>query len=96
MRPAGIVSKLLLAGAYALLLSGCVTATVQQVRQAETAMTEDDAIVVMGRRNRPSQGEAELDFIDCVSRNMGSGSNSVQVILGLVWSVQLQTGWPPT
>jgi len=63
-----------------LMLAGCVTATVQQVRQTETAMTEDDAIVVMGRRNRPSQGEAELDFIDCVSRNMGSGSNSVQVI----------------
>ena len=64
----------------ALVLSGCVTATVQQVRQIETAMTEDDSIVVMGRRNRPSQGEAELDFIDCVSRNMGSGSNRVQVI----------------
>jgi hypothetical protein len=63
-----------------LLLSGCVTATVQQVRQIETGMTADDAIVVMGRRNRPSQGEAELDFIDCVSRNMGSGSNRVQVI----------------
>jgi hypothetical protein len=64
----------------ATLLSGCVTATVQQVRQTETAMAEGDSIVVMGRRNRPSQAEAELDFIDCVSRNMGSGSGSVAVI----------------
>jgi hypothetical protein len=62
------------------LLSGCVTATVQQIRQTATAMGEGDSIVVMGRRNRPSKAEAELDFIDCVSRNMGSGADGVQVI----------------
>lgn len=61
-------------------LSGCVTATIQQVRQTATAMNEGDSIVVMGRRNRPSSAEAELDFIDCVSRNLGSGENGVQVI----------------
>ncbi len=62
------------------ILAGCVTATVEQVRQAETSMSAEDAIVVIGRRNRPSQGEAEMDFIECVSRNMGSGSDGVQVI----------------
>lgn len=62
------------------LLSGCVTSTVQQVRQTATSMNEGDAIVVMGRRNRPSQAEAELDFIDCVSRNMSSGATGVKVI----------------
>ena len=61
-------------------LGGCVTSTVQQVRQTPTAMQEGDSIVVIGRRNRPSQAEAELDFIDCVSRNVGSGSGGVQVI----------------
>lgn len=61
-------------------LSGCVTATIQQVRQTATAMNEGDSIVVMGRRNRPSSAEAEMDFIDCVSRHLGSGANSVQVI----------------
>lgn len=61
-------------------LSGCVTATIQQVRQTATAMNEGDSIVVMGRRNRPSSAEAEMDFIDCVSRHLGSGENSVQVI----------------
>ena len=77
---AKFVGRILAAAVLAMLLSGCVTATVQQVRQTETAMDADDSIVVMGRRNRPSQGEAELDFIDCVSRNMGSGANRVQVI----------------
>ncbi len=65
---------------FAALLSGCVTATVQQVRQTETAMSSGDSIVVLGRRNRPSQAEAEHDFIDCVSRNMASGDKGVQVI----------------
>ncbi|MEM7100309.1 MAG: hypothetical protein AAF541_18730 [Pseudomonadota bacterium] len=61
-------------------LSGCVTATVQQVRETTTSMTTDDAIVVMGRRNRPSQSESELDFVDCVARNVAAGEDGVQVI----------------
>ena len=36
--------------------------------------------MVLGRRNRPSQSQTELDFIDCVSRNMGGGSDGVAVI----------------
>ncbi len=62
------------------LLAGCVTATVQQVRETATAMNEEDSIVVLGRRNRPSKAEAELDFVECVSRNLSSGENPVQVI----------------
>ncbi|XOV81549.1 MAG: hypothetical protein ACFHXK_11755 [bacterium] len=65
---------------FVLALSGCVTSTVQQVRQTPTAMQDGDSIVVIGRRNRPSQAEAELDFIDCVARNVSSGSDGVQVI----------------
>jgi len=65
---------------FMIFLSGCVTSTVQQVRQTPTAMQEGDSIVVIGRRNRPSQAEAELDFIDCVGRTVGSGRDGVQVI----------------
>lgn len=61
-------------------LGGCVTATVEQVRQTATTMTEEDSIVVIGRRARPSEQEAELDFIECVSRNMGAGADAVKVI----------------
>ncbi|MEM7079435.1 MAG: hypothetical protein AAF513_12475 [Pseudomonadota bacterium] len=63
-----------------LLLGGCVTNTVQQVREASTGITDSDSIVVLGRRNRPSQSEAEMDFLDCVSRNMASGTDAVQVV----------------
>ena len=71
---------LLLLIATIAVLSGCVTATVQQIRQTATTMNEGDSIVVMGRRNRPSSAEAELDFIDCVSRNLSKGKDGVQVI----------------
>lgn len=60
--------------------TGCVTATVQEIRQSATSMADGDAIVVLGRRNRPSTTQTELDFVDCVSRNMSGGSNSVAVI----------------
>ena len=76
-------------------MSGCVTSTVQQVRQTNTAMNTGDSIVVMGRRNRPSEAEAELDFIDCVSKNMGSGQNGVQIITEQIFMDQLFPWFEP-
>ena len=61
-------------------LSGCVTSSVQQIRESATGMVEGDAVVVLGRRNRPSQTQTELDFIDCVSSNMSGGDDSVAVV----------------
>lgn len=67
-------------GLTAIIASGCVTSTVEQVRESATGLSEGDSIVVLGRRNRPSQTQTELDFIDCVSNNMARGSNGVAVI----------------
>ena len=64
----------------AFVLGGCVTATVQEVREGHTELGEGDAVVVLGRRDRPSGSETELDFVGCVSRNMGGGSNGVSVV----------------
>ena len=61
-------------------LGGCVTATVQEVREADTAMAAGDSIVVLGRRSQPATAETELDFISCVAGNMGRGGNAVSVI----------------
>lgn len=60
--------------------SGCVTSTIEQVRESETGMTDGDSVVVLGRRNRPSQTQTELDFIECVSENMEDGTRGVAVI----------------
>ncbi len=61
-------------------LGGCVTATVQEVREGHTELADGDSVVVLGRRNRPSSGETELDFVSCVTRNIASGSDRIAVV----------------
>ena len=62
------------------LLGGCVTATVQEIRETDTAMSGADAIVVLGHRSQPTAAETELDFVSCVANNMGRGANALNVI----------------
>ena len=61
-------------------LGGCVTATVQEVRESDTGMAAGDSIAVLGRRSQPATAETELDFISCVANNMGRGANAVSVV----------------
>ena len=65
--------------AVAMVLSGCVTATVQQVREAHTGIDEDDRVVVLGRKDK-SRNETETDFIDCVSEQITKKSDGVNVM----------------
>lgn len=76
MKPARITSILLACAG----LAGCVTATVQEVRETATAMSTGDSIVVLGRRSQPTAAETELDFISCVADNMGRGQNALNVV----------------
>lgn len=62
------------------LLGGCVTATVQQVREASTGLSDTDAIVVLGRKDRPSSDETEMNFVRCVGDRMGKGGQRMNVI----------------
>ncbi|MEJ2089657.1 MAG: hypothetical protein P8Y69_14535 [Gammaproteobacteria bacterium] len=59
---------------------GCVTATVQQVREASTGISDTDAIVVLGRKSRPTSDETEVNFVRCVGDRMGRGSRGMHVI----------------
>ena len=62
------------------LLGGCVSATVQQVREADTGMETGDSIVVLGRKERPTSEETELNFVRCVSNNVAKGGDGISVI----------------
>ncbi len=62
------------------LLTGCVTATVQEIRETDTAMTGGDTVVVLGRRSQPTTDETELDFITCVADNLDRGAQGLNVI----------------
>ncbi len=61
-------------------LSGCVSATVEQIRQKETGIIAGDAVVIIGRTNRPSADETEMDFIGCVAKGLANNSRGLSVI----------------
>ena len=44
-------------------LLGCVTSTVQEIRETSTSVSSTDTVVVLGKRDRPSSQETELDFV---------------------------------
>jgi hypothetical protein len=75
MNPRPLVVLLL-----AFVLPGCVTSTVQEVREADTGMESHESIVVLGRRTLPSNTETEFGFVSCVSRNMRGGRDGIKVI----------------
>lgn len=68
-------SILLGLGLLAFGAAGCVTSTVQEIRQATTGIENNETVVVMGRRNRPTTGQTEDNFIGCVSRHLESDKN---------------------
>ncbi len=55
----------------AILLSGCVNASVQEVRMAATGITSKEAVVILGRRQKVGY-ETEADFVDCVGKELAS------------------------
>ena len=61
-------------------MAGCVSSTIQEVREARTSMDVDDYMVVLGKRDRPNSNETELNFISCISKNIASGSDALNVI----------------
>ncbi len=60
-------------------LSGCVTTTVQEIRQAATGIGESESVVVLGRHDNAAD-ESEDDFVSCVSNNLGGGRDKIGVI----------------
>ena len=66
---AGLLLPVLLL--FGLLLSGCVNASVQEVRMASTGITSTEAVVILGRRQKVGY-ETEPDFVDCVAKELAS------------------------
>jgi len=61
------------------IVPGCVTATVQEVREGSTGISADESIVVLGRRHK-TRGETESGFVDCVSRAVAGGNRDFGVM----------------
>lgn len=76
------ITRLLILTASGYFMTGCVTATVQEVREAETGMLEGESVVVLGRKADPRGTETEEDFVSCIGRNMGSGAGGQVGVVG--------------
>ena len=61
------------------LLSGCVTTTVQEIRQASTGIGDAESVVVLGRHDNAA-AESEGDFVSCVSSNLAGGKRGIGVV----------------
>ena len=64
---------------FSLLISGCVSSTIQQVRQAETGITGDEAVVILGR-NHNNRDETKKSFVNCVANKTSAGGQGVRVV----------------
>lgn len=66
-------------GLLLVVLAGCVTSTIQEVRESPTGLSGEESVVVLGRRHKG--GDATEDkFVDCVSDRLGRGKDGLGVI----------------
>jgi hypothetical protein len=69
----------LVVATFAALLTGCVTTTVQEIRQASTGIGDTESVVVLGRHDNAA-AESEDNFVSCVGNNLASGKEGIGVI----------------
>jgi hypothetical protein len=72
--------RALLAGAIASLVSGCVTATVDQMVYNKPENGIGDATVVILGRRHASDYDTEPDFVECVGDHLAGGEDNIRVI----------------
>lgn len=72
--------RALLAGAIASLVSGCVTATVDQMVYNKPENGIGNATVVILGRRHASDYDTEPDFVECVGDHLAGGDDKIQVI----------------
>jgi hypothetical protein len=60
-------------------LAGCVTSRIEDAREIRTGLEEGESVVVMAKSYHQGN-ETEADYIACVEKALGTGSNGVSVI----------------
>jgi len=57
-------------------LAGCVTTTIQEVRQARTGIGANDSVVILGRHQKGGES-VEAGFVQCVSSHLDGGKLAI-------------------
>ena len=77
---AGTRSKrVLLAVAAGIVLGGCVTQRIENIRETDTGIEEGEGIVIMAKSYHLGN-ETEANFIECVGDSVGRGRSGLRVI----------------
>ncbi len=84
----------LAAFAVCLLMAGCTTTTINELRQGYTGIAESESIVVLGRRHK-SDYETEIDFVQCVGSEIGNQKTNVSVVPEQVFADSLYPWFEP-
>ena len=63
----------------AALLAACTSTTVDEFRQGETGIENDEAVVILGRR-QASDYETRSEFVECVGDRMARGDNAINIV----------------
>jgi len=60
------------------MLSGCITARVEETKDAATGIREGDSVVILAR-SHISGNETEIKFVDCVADKVSSGRGGLTI-----------------
>ena len=60
-------------------LASCTTTTIDEFRQGETGIENNEAVVILGRR-QASDYETRSEFVECVGEGMTRGENSISIV----------------
>jgi hypothetical protein len=64
---------------FLLALASCTTTTIDEFRQAETGIENNESVVILGRR-QASDYETRSEFVDCVGERMTRGDGAISIV----------------
>ncbi|MBL6690996.1 MAG: hypothetical protein ISP91_11435 [Pseudomonadales bacterium] len=65
--------------ALAVLLTGCASSRIEQVREASTGINHGEAMVILGRASY-NEKQTEESFTDCIADALAGGENPIRFI----------------
>jgi len=60
-------------------LASCTTTTIDEFRQGETGIENNESVVILGRR-QASDYETRSEFVECVGEGMTRGENPIRIV----------------
>ncbi len=73
------INKIGTALLFLLGLASCTTTTIDEFRQGETGIENNESVVILGRR-QASDYETRSEFVDCVGERMTRGDDAISIV----------------